>query len=429
MINSINLWEYDIPAAGGQADQTGSTGAPQSQPGGPGDPMGKGPDNKNNPASMKVNMPTGGMEDISQDPQYPDMPEDQDPGSFNQWKEKFVKDSIKGDPNVLLNSLMKIRDRDLEPKDRKFVEDNIQICFTRRNPAIFEASSEIRKLIKKDFDQSTPGMRIVEHITQTLDKYPLINEIYIKTAGLCVGKADAHRKFIAALIGAFQVGSGWKEEDIVFEETDYSYRITTRFGQQWGDINLGLWSLKEDDPERYLEDDVLRRMEEGSPEEKDVIRRRVIIESVAGYFKKRAFIINVIGTDGTIYHVGWDLGTCLKSSFTDGKLVVRTESSDQKEAFIDEEGQIIKLPRMAIYYVKEGDEPSPTGKPSVEELEFISYKDGYLYLSAPLALLKEASVSMNGISLKETPWQGNPTDMLKLKRCNPSLPEMILRDC
>jgi hypothetical protein len=427
MINKINLWEYDIPPAGGQPDMSAG-GPPISQPGGPGNPMDQ-PD-QNNPAAIKQNMPTGGMDDLSQDPQYPDIPDpQQDDASFEQWKQKFVKDTIKGDPNLLLNNLMRIRDRDLEPKDRKFVEDNIQICFLRRNPAIFEASSEIRKLIKKDYDQNTPGVRVVEHITQTLDKYPLINEIYLKASGLCCGKADAHRKFVAALLGAFQVGSGWKEEDICFEETDYSYRISTRLNQSWGDVNLGYWSLKEDDPERYLEEDVLRRLDAGSPEEKDVLRRRVIIESIAGFFKKRAYVINVVGTDGTIHHLGWDLGTCLKTAFTDGKLVVRTETSDEKDAFIDEEGQIIKLPRLAIYFVKEGDEMSPTGKPKVEELEFVSYRDGMLYLSAPLALIKEASVSLNGMVLKETPWQGNPSDLLKIKRCNPSASEMLLRDC
>jgi hypothetical protein len=84
---------------------------------------------------------------------------------------------------------------------------------------------------------------------------------------------------------------------------------------------------------------------------------------------------------------------------------------------------------MSIYYVKESDEMSPTGKPKVEELEFITYRDGVLFLAASLNLLKEASVSLRGLVIKETPWQGNPSDLLRIKRCNPSLPEMILRDC
>jgi hypothetical protein len=429
MANWINLLEFDIPPAGGQPDAMAG-GPPMSQPGGPGDPMGqKVPPNLNNPAQMKVNMPTGGTEDINDDPQYPDMPPADNETSFEQWKMQFVKDTIKGDPNLLLNSLVRIRDRDLDPKDRKFVEDNVQICFLRRNPAIFEASSEIRKAMKKEFDQTTPGVRTVEHIVEVLDRYPLLNEVYVKASGLCIGKADAHRKFVASLIGAFQVGVGAQEEDLVFEEVDYSIRISTRFNHVWGDVNLGRWSLKEDDPERYLEEDVLRRLEAGSPEEKDVIRRRVIIESIAGFYRTRSFIINVVGSDGTVYHMGWDLGSCLKTAFTDGKLVVRTEDSDTKDAFIDEEGQIIKIPRIAIYYVKESDEISPSGKAETEELEFISYRDGNLYLSAPLSLIKESAVSLNGITLKETPWQGNPSDLLRVKRCNPSSAEMLLRDC
>ena len=426
MPNNINLWEFDIQPTGGQPDM-GAGQPPGSQPGAPGDPMGQGPGN--NPTQMKTDQPNSPA-DLSNDPQYPDMPEDQEQEkSFEQWKVKYVKESIKGDPNVLLNLLMKIRDRQLLDKDRKFVDDNVQVCFLRRNPAIFEASSEVRKLVKKDYDQTSPACRVTEHITQTIDKYPMLNEVYIKTSGLSIGKADAHRKFVAALIGGIQVGVGAQEEDIVFEEQDYSYRISTRFNAAWGDVNLGRWSLKEDDPENYLEKDVLHRLDAGSPEEKDVIRRRVIIESISEFFKRRAFIVNVVGSDGTIHHLGWDLGTCLKTAFTTGKLVARTEESDTKDAFIDENGQIIKIPRMAIYFVKEGTEMTPTGKPDVEELEFISYKNGMLYLTAPLALIKEATVSLDGIILKETPWQGNPSDLLKIKRCNPSLPEMILRDC
>lgn len=429
MANKINeeywLAEFDIPPMGGQPDM-GAGGPPMSQPGGPGDPMGAEP--PQNPNEITPNPGTD-TQDITTDPQYPDMPEEDQGSDFEVWKIEFVKESIKGDPNVLIDMIQQIRDRDLSEIDAKFVEDNLHIQLLRRNPVILEATLEIRKLVKKDLDQTNPGVRLLEHLSVVLEKYPLLNEVFIKTSGLAVGKSDAHRKLLAALLGAVQVGVGASEEDLVFEETDYSIRISTRFNATWGNVNLGRWTLKEDDPERYLEGDTRRRLEGGSPEEKDVIRRRVIIESIAEQFRERAFLIDVVGTDGTIQHLAWDLGTSLKTAFLDGKLVVRTDASDTREAFLDENGSIVPIPRVSIYYVKEAMGMSETGKAEIEELEFMACRDGSLYLTAPLDLIKESSVSLNGMLVKESPWQGNPSDMFRLKRCNPSLPEMILRDC
>jgi hypothetical protein len=144
---------------------------------------------------------------------------------------------------------------------------------------------------------------------------------------------------------------------------------------------------------------------------------------------ERAFLINVVGMDGTVAHMGWDLGNSLRSAYLDGKLVVRTEDNDNKESFIDEEGSIISVPNMAIYYVKEGDQIGPKGKAEIEEIEFISYRDGMLYLSAQLDLVKEAAQTLQGILYRETLWQGNPTDIKKILRCVPSSPEMLLRQC
>jgi hypothetical protein len=170
-------------------------------------------------------------------------------------------------------------------------------------------------------------------------------------------------------------------------------------------------------------------LEGGSPEEKDVLRRRVVIESIADAYMERAFLINVVGRDGTVCHLGWDLGNSLKAAYLDGKLVVRTADNDNKEAFIDEEGSIIAVPNMAIYYVKEAHEMTQTGKPDIEEIEFMSYRDGMLYLSAELDLIKEAATTLQGILYRETLWQGNPSDILKIMRCIPSVAESLLRVC
>lgn len=420
MTNKLNtqLWLAE-QSPEGQADmglaQATGTGTPAG-----GQPPSEGP---------PVNIAQDPQEDIADDPQYPDMPDGQENDEFEIWKIKYVKDSIKGDPNMLIQKILSVRDRELEPIQHKFVEDNIDINLLRQNSNILNASNEIRNLIKKDFDRTNPATTLIRHITGVLERQPLLNEIYIKLLGLGGSKGDQHRKFVGSLIGAVQVGSGGVNEDLIFEEQDYSIRISTRMNARWGDVTIGRWYMKEDDPERYLKHAELERLDGGSPEEKDVLRRRVVIESIASAYMERAFIINVVGMDGTVYHLGWDLGNSLKSAFLDGKLVVRTGDNDNKEAFIDQDGSIITVPHMSIYYVKESSSIDEKGKPEIEEVEFITYRDGVLYLSAQLDLIKQAAMTLEGILYKETLWQGNPSDILKLMRCVPSSGDMILRQC
>ncbi len=426
-LNKINeeawLVEFDIPPMGGQPDMPAG-GPPKSQPGGPGDPMGT---NMGNPNQMSVDQPQ--PNNLENDPPYPDMPQEKEEDDFEIWKVKYFKESIKGDPNKLIDMILKIRDRELEESQSKFVEDNLDVNFLRQNATVFNASKEIRNLIKKDFDRTNPGESVLTHITSVLDKYPQMNEVYIKCSGLSGGKGSYHRAFIAALIGAVQVGSGASNEDLIFEEVDYSIRISTRFHSKWGNVNIGSWSLKEDDPERYLKEAEVERLDGGSPEEKDVLRRRVMMESIAEQFLKRAFIINVVGADGTVQHLSLDLGNCLKSAFLDGKLVVRTKDDDNRSAFIDEEGTVIPIPKTSIYYIKEAGEVDSKGNPEIEEIEFMQVKEGMLFLTAQLDLIKEASISLQGMVYKETPWTGNPSDINRVRRCIPSGPEILLRSC
>ena len=430
MSNRINemdwLFEAELPASAGAPDVGGGQ-PPMSQPGGPGDPMGAAPPNIPQQGGPD---PSQAPEDISADPQHPEMPEeDDDDKSFEQWKMAFIKESIKGDPNVLVDMILKIRDKELDPGPEKFVEDNIQINFLRQHQDILVPSKEIRNLIKKQLDRNSPGTSLVSYIVETLEKYILVTQMFIRLRGAGEYKQGLHRKLIAALLGAVQVGSGASQEDLVFEESDYSIRVSTRFNAKWGDVNIGRWMLTENDPEKYLKQAELQRLESGSPEEKDVLRRRIVMESIADMFKTRAFIINVVGRDGTVQHLGLDLGNCLKAAYTDGKLVVRSHNSDLQEAFIDEEGSIVAVPNLSIYYVKDANSIDEKGNAETEELEFIQHRDGCLYLTAQGDLIKEATSTLQGLVFKETPWQGNPTDLLKLIRCVPSVSEYFYRSC
>jgi hypothetical protein len=430
MTNRINLesWlnEMDISPVAGQPDP-GAGQAPASMPGTPGDPMAQ------NPPPMPQQggpAPTDQPEDISNDPQHPDMPEESQSKDFEQWKIDYMKESIKGDPNVLEQKILEIRDKKLDQPQRKFVEDNLQICFLRRHPdsSIFKASQKIRKYIKQKLDKSNPGTALVNYIYQVIGEDPLLNQLYIKLVNQGGGKQDLHRKLIASLLGAVQVGSGAEKADLIYNESDYSIPVSTRFNMKWGDVDLGDWFLQADDLKKLKEPE-LERLKSGSPEERDVLRRRVIMESIAEKYRQRAFVINSVNEDGTVQHVGLDLGNLLGGAYLDGKLKIRTSNTDVQQMFIDEDGSTINIPNIDIYYVKTSSEANAVGQTEKEEVEFISNRNGRLFLRASIDVLKECATNLQGIVYQETPWQGNPSDLFKIMRCIPSISEILLRDC
>lgn len=424
------LVEFDIPAAGGQGDPAGGQ-APMSDPmQGAMAPGAVPPGQDPNISNLSQEMPPG-EEDISADPEAPDMPEEQNGADdFEVWKDEYFKTSIKGDVAQLLDLLSQVKDAEgLASHQSKFVKDNWDIQLIRQNSNVVDASKEIRKLIRQQLDRNNPATTVVSHLTQVLETDPLLNNIFIKMTGYGNQKMDLCRKYLAALIGAVQVGTGANTEDIVFNEKEYSILISTRMNSRWGDVSIGEWIIREDDPQRYLSEPELEKLESGSPEEKEVLRRRVVIESIAEQFSTRAFVINVVGDDGTIYHFGWDIAGSLRAAYAEGKVVVRSRHSENSEAMIDDSGAIIPLVDLDIYYVHETGQQDPDGRPETEELPFLEKRYGRLYLVAGLDTVREASQTLQGAIFKEIPYMGNPTDLHTLRNCVYSAHDLIMRQC
>lgn len=406
----------------------GSSMAPDAMsPMGVTQPQGGDPNIANPPPDKMDTQP--GEQDFSADPQFPDMPEEKKHMDFEQWKKEFMNSSIKGDVQEMKSLIMDVRDRNLDDYQRKFVEDNLQIVFLREHSNIEKASKEIKKMIKDDLDHNNPGTTVANHMVEVMQTQPLLNNVFIKLTGLYSMKADQHRKFIAALTGSVQVGGGGSTEDIIYNEKDFSIRMSTRFNSRFGDVYIGNWALRTDDPQRYLKPPELQRLEEGSPEEKDALRKRIIIESIAETYKTRAFIINVTGTDGTVYTVGWDIATSLKAAFTDGTLVVKMKGDTGSEAQIDKDGEIVSLVDIKIMYKKDSGELDEDGEPYKKEHEFMANRHGQLFLTATGHILKEAASSFPGIVIRDQPYTGNPSDLRVLQRCVPNSPEILMRQC
>jgi hypothetical protein len=425
------LTEQDIPPLGGQPDAgMGPGGANPLGTGAGGFSPEQSPETMppaNQPGITNQGLPEQ-PPDVTQDPQAPDMPEEKDKMGFDEWRDKYFKDTVKGDPNELLEKLKHIRNRDLELYEKKFVEDNIQVQYLRQNANVKQASDKLRKLLREDLDENNPATSITNHMHDVLSTMPELSNVFIKITGLLGAKGDAHRKYIAGLIGGVQVGAGSNTDDVIFNEREFAIGISTRFNAELGDVPIGKWALREDDPEKYLEEPELERLEQGSPEEKEVLRKRIVMESIAEKYGKRAFIINVVGEDGTVYTIGWDLSNCLKVAYKEGKFVVKTIKSENSEAMIDDNGAIVAYLDLKIDYLKPTGSLDAEGNKEMKEMPFFERRDGMLFLLADVKLLKEAATTLPGLVIKEIPYRGNPSDLRALARSVPDITELLLRN-
>lgn len=436
------LFEFDIPAAAAQGDSPG--GPPTSQPDYADEMNFDSQLDPNAPNSNQVDdseletdqipMPPAeqpspeNADEVQEEPEIEGEIEEKQDDDFEIWKSNYFKETIKSNPNDLIDMLSPLREKDeLYPYQRKFVEDNFNIQLLRLNSNILDASKNIRKNIKDQLDKNNPATSIVNHIANVLDTMPHLNSTFIKMMGYSGNKGELHRKFIASLLGAVQVSSSPDKENIILNEREYSVKMATRLNSEWGDVALGSWSLREEDPERYLSEPEAQRLSEGSPEEREVLRRRVIIESIAKQFEEQAFIINVVGDDGTINYLGWDISNALRSAYTEGKLVIKINKSENSESVIDDNGSIISMMDLKIMFVKSLESSNLQTAP--EEIEFMEKRNGMLFLTAGLMTIKDAASVFQGTAFREVPYQGNPSDLKSIRRCVYSAHDMLMRQC
>jgi len=418
----------DMPDMGPAA--TG--GMPGQMPGAtpsPGEPSVTNPPQEEPEAAGKK----GEGEDQTQDPQAPDMEGIHDESAdFETWRKEYFELAIKGDTNEMLDAIGQVRDRNLNAKQRRFVEDNLQCVLLRQDANFDKASKEIRKLINQELDRNNPAVSLMQHIMNTIQAYPILHNVFIKLAGQGALKSELHRQMIGALAGAVQTGSGpgSMKPDLIFPAKDYSIDISTRFYTTWGDIALGKWTLQEDDPERYLSDPELERLQEGSPEEKRVLRRRVCMESIADKFSGRCVLVHVVNPeDGMVHAFGWDIAESLRAGYKEGKLVVRKRQSQMRDAMIDDDGAIIPLFSYVFNYKRETGEVGAGGEAKPQNAPFLEQRDGTLYLTTEAEIIQELGGGMPGMMFESFPYRGNPSDIVTLMRCYPSSVEMLMRRC
>ena len=366
------------------------------------------------PAAKPGDIPTP---DLPPEGEAPEAPKEDNLEllDFDSFRDEYIDATVNEKPDALLEKLDQLRGIvDLGPKERKFLNDNIHILLLMREQEIYDAS---RKLHRVEL-----ALDLVSQLSETLDKTAILNEVPIKLPSFFGMKADLYRKFVAALCGGVQIGSGATVEDIVISPTKgQRHLISTRFYTDFGSIEIIPWTLSPGDPELFLKDIERERLQNGSPEEKNVLLKRVILASISKLIKGRVFLICLLNpSTGKRTDIGLQLDQFLLEGYSKGAIQIEIAKDEEKVGVLQRGGT---TPLGRIQFVFKGDDPA--SKPSV----LMEVQDGVLCLVADGDVIED-SINMigNGV-LNKSEFEGSDEDLDKTQRCVPTIQEMILKRC
>ncbi len=280
------------------------------------------------------------------------------------------------------------------------------------------------------------GTELYSIISSEIEPYKTITDCLTKLPGFYSMKSDLFRKSIAAIANGVQIGSGGTLEDlfIPLAEDGVGIKVCTRCYTDFGNIQIGKWALQFNDPENFLSDAELKKLNDtGSPEEKEVLRKRVIVESIAESFKDKVYLCMIIDPNmGERHEIGFNFAELIRDGWKNGYISIEFKASvGQGDAGVKTDGELIDLQKIQINYVKESpDKLDEEGKPVKEYVEFMDVKNGFLYVTIMGdEFTNFANDAQAGLFYSSKPFDSGPEELLKIQRCVPDIKEILLRKC
>ena len=397
----------------------------------------------------------------------------------------------------MMDKLLEMRDiENLSPGEYKFIEDNINVLSLSRDIDFADAQKKIYKRIKEQFapladpgdgveipeiepSGTAPGAEAgitisqepteqpqysAEHynsgqglkslteatnelgeisglemysiISQEIERYEEIKNSLLKLPSFYSMKADLFRKILCSVLNGVQIGSGGTLEDIFIplREDGVGIKACTRCYTDFGNIEIGKWTLNFDDPEQYLSEEELKKLNiDGSPEEREVLRKRVVIESLADKFIDKIYLILIVDpNNGSRTEVGINFSELLREGWKNGNISINFKASVGKgEAAINQDGELIDLKDIVVNYIKENpDNLDEEGAPVKEEIELMKQKNGNLYISAPREDFENFVNTVEaGIFFDKKHPEFDKEQLTVIQRCVPDIKEFLLKKC
>lgn len=280
------------------------------------------------------------------------------------------------------------------------------------------------------------GTELYSIISEYVEQSTTITEMFLKLPSFYSMKADLFRKSICSLTNGIQIGSGGTLEDIFIPiaENGVGIKVCTRCYTSFSNIQIGKWAIQFNDPENFLSDSELEKLNNsGSPEEKEVLRKRIVIESIANHFQDKIYIILVVDPEnGRRHELGFNFAELLRDGWKNGYLSVHFRPSvGRGEAGVQVDGELIDLQEIQIDYLqKNPDKLDEEGMPTTENIELMKLNNGYLYLT----ILEEhfnnfSNDAQRGLFYQMKDFDRDSESLEVIQKCIPDIKEILLKKC
>lgn len=280
------------------------------------------------------------------------------------------------------------------------------------------------------------GTELMSIFSNEIDRYEMVKDVLQKLPSFYSMKADLFRKTIASLMNAVQIGSGGTLEDLFIPigENGVGIKVCTRFYTMFGNIQIGKWSVQFNDPENFLSDVELEKLtNSGSPEEKEILRKRVVIESLSENFKDKVYVVMIVNPNtGQRHEIGFNFSELVKDGWKNGYISVDFKASvGEGSAGVKVDGELIDLQEIHISYVKTSvDKLDEEGMPSKELIDLLELKNEQLYLTiSQEEFINFVNDAQAGIFYSSKEFDRGPEELKKVQRCVPDIKEIVLRQC
>ena len=386
-----------------------------------------------------------------------DVPVPPEPDEFTVQQLEYLNLLFRNKSEQYAAHLAKMRELDpslLTPSRRRFIDDNLSVASMLLEASVADFSRKFKTKIKAAGSFSEAW----DDVGSILESNRDLGEAFFKLGRLGAARADAARKLIAALASGAQIGSGGDGPDIIIptEKNGKGVWLGIKAGVNWSNIEIARWQLSADDPGRYLDEVEAQRLENGSPEERAVIRKRLVVESVSAALSDYEVLIIVANPDGTWEELCFTPSTFIKDAFQQGTVTVIEIQDDGSGSSFTSDGKIASCVRFGFVFVEtqpapfsspveylateqaepeppSTDEPEPTPEAAPEEPQpigtFIEQRGDRLVLSLPpggAARLAEAA----SMFYASRTWTA-PDDVSKLRAyyCVPDARDVLFKRC
>lgn len=321
-------------------------------------------------------------------------------------------DVLRGSLDVAYRHIKK-----MTPSQRNFIEINRSTASLLEETIFLNIQKSIVKSIRED--------TLWETMYDFFDSIPEMNAAIQRLPMLGPDKNNLYRQIGAALTRGVVVPGVQGGEVLFFDKEKEIKRSIFQAYSDWGYMKLGKINIKRDSLKEYLTGDEIQKIEKGSPEEKRVLRNRLVIEAIASQLGGITYSILVIDPDSG----NWDALTFdsewFRSAYEAGQITVIESFEDPDgNLYIDDDYDLVSVNNWGIALLSNEDRAENQTGERVVVKNPIAVLDGTDFI---FTISKENAKKLE-MDVREFLWkQGDVESLREIQKKIPNAKEKIMK--